>query len=167
MKQRRLFPHDKNYILMQAQEDMRKALLRDMVEMVKANYEAFHNPLGLIDDTILQIRQSKRYPVEPFMDFYHDLSVIYRYKFGEVQLEFIWDGRSHYQKYCDDWQVYFKQSVSQLCHTESFVKVVLAISVFMKPGTRNKLVKNRLRNLLTQRFELKINKQKGLILRKA
>lgn len=152
---------------MQAQEDMRKALLKGMVDMVKKNYEAYYNPLGLVDDTILQIRQSKRYPVEPFLDFYHDLSVIYRYKFGEIQLEFIWDGRSHYQKYCDDWQAYFIQSVNELCQSESFIKVVLAISVFMKPGTRDKLVKARLKNLLTQRYDLKISKQKGLILRKA
>lgn len=152
---------------MQAQEDMRKALLKVMVDMVKMNYEAYYNPLGLVDDTILKIRQSKRYPVEPFLDFYHDLSVIYRYKFGEVQLEFIWDGRSHYQKYCDDWQAYFKQSIGDLCHTESFLKLVLTICVFMKPGTRDKLIKNRLRNLLTQRFDMRINKQKGIILRKA
>ncbi|MGF1637059.1 MAG: hypothetical protein ACFCUU_08305 [Cyclobacteriaceae bacterium] len=163
MKSRRLFPLDKNYILMQAQDDARRSLLKDMVKLAKRQYEVLHNPLGLVDKAIMQIRNSNRYPVDPFVDFYHDLAVIYRYKFGEVQLEFLWDGRSHYQKYQDDWKFFFIQTITALSLNDSFLKIMLEISVFSDPGTRNHILKNRLRNILSSHFEIRVNKNKGII----
>jgi hypothetical protein len=35
--------------------------------------------------------------------FYQNLAAVYRYKHGETQLEFVWDGRDHSQIYKSEW----------------------------------------------------------------
>ena len=84
-----LFPGDKNYILKEEQSSIREELLHELVDFVKAYYLSVHNPLGLVDNTINAIQNSSFFPSEPFYEFYHDLSALYRYQFGEVQLEFL------------------------------------------------------------------------------
>src|SRR5210317_1798121 len=107
---RRLFPSDKNYLLLDAQLEQKDALLQYLVGYVKDYYLKNHNPLGLIDDTILEIQKSRNFPAEAFDEFYHDLAAIYRFKYGEVQLEILFDGISHDTKYINEWANFFKQN---------------------------------------------------------
>lgn len=159
---RKLFPSDKNYLLHQVQEETRDALLTHLIDQVKAFYERHHNPLGLIDDTILKIRNSRHYPLQPLHQFYFDLAAIYRYHFGEVQLEFLFDGRTHEEKYASDWEAYFKRSVAGYCHNLHFLKAVLEISVFHPKDKIAHLAGNRMKYFIEQQFELKVYKYKGI-----
>lgn len=160
---RKLFPADKNYILKEVQQRTEKELLTWLVDYVKEYYETLHNPLGLIDNTIETIRSSSFNRTELFREFYNDLAGIYRYKHGEVQLEFLFDGTSHYTKYRSEWKVIFMQWVTQLLHQRVVMRAFLEITVF---GITNKkqleLTLNRLKLYVEQHFQLKIYKYKGI-----
>ncbi len=160
---RRLFPSDKNHILMEVQTSKRNALLQELVNIVKDYYFQHFNPLGLIDDTILEIQKSKKLPFEAFNEFYHDMSTIYRFKHGEVQLEFLFDGSTHDEKYAKEWSAYFKQNVRAFCSSKLFMRAVLDISVFHDHDHTAQLAGMRLKYFLSNYFDLKVYKYRGVM----
>ena len=159
---RKFFPTDKNYILQEVQNELRSELLHHLVEFVKRYYLKNHNPLGLIDDSIERIKNCEDYAVSMLDEFYDDLAVIYRFQFAEVQLEFLFDGTSHYDKYHKEWQEFFKTSVKEYCLNDHFVKAVLEITVFHPVGHRALLAGNRMKYFLEHFFELKVYKYRGV-----
>lgn len=160
---RRLFPTDKNYILKEAQYASKDTLLQYLGDAVKEYYLIHHNPLGLVDDTILKIQQSVDFPHQPFDEFYNDLCTLYRFKHSQVQLEFLFDGRSHFDKYTDDWKIYFKQSVMGFCVNRFFVRAVLDIVVFHQSDRVALLAGDRLKYFLENYFNLKVYKYRGVM----
>lgn len=160
---KRLFPSDKNYILSQVQDDQKEALLRFLVKHVKQYYLEHYNPLGLVDDTILEIQKEKNYPLEAFDEFYHDLAALYRFKHGEVQLEFLFDGTTHYEKYKKDWKNFFRQNVYAYCLNRYFIRAVLDISVFHHLDRVAFLAGERLKYYLTQYYGMKVYKYRGIM----
>lgn len=160
---RKLFPSDKNYILSEVQTSQKETLLQYLVDYVKQFYLDYHNPLGLIDDTILEIKQVKDFPAEAFDEFYHDLATIYRFKHGEVQLEFLFDGASHYDKYLTDWSNFFKQNIRAYCFNKFFVRAILDISVFHHHDRVAFLAGLRLKYFLSHYFNMKVYKFKGIM----
>ncbi len=160
---RRLFPSDKNSMLMEVQASQQEALLKYLVDFVKHYYQLHYNPLGLIDDIILEINKEKEYPMEAFEEFYHDLSAVYRFKHGEVQLEFLFDGSTHFEKYTSEWIVYFKQNIHAFCSNKYFLRAVLDISVFHHLDRVAFLAGVRLKYFLTNYFDLKVYKYRGIM----
>ncbi len=160
--ERKLFPTDKNYILKDVQEFNRDTLLIFLIEHVKEFYLKVHNPLGLIDPTILKVQDTDDYPLEPLFEFYYDLAAIYRYQYGEVQLEFIFDGSSHEEKYLKEWIDYFKKSIHNYCYNFHFLKAVLEISVFHPKDRVAFLAGNRMKYFIEHHFDLKVYKYRGI-----
>lgn len=160
---RRLFPSDKNYLITNTQVSQKELLLNYLVSYVKAFYQREYNPLGLIDDTITKIQQSSGFPVEAFDEFYHDLAAVFRFKNGEVQLEFLFDGTSHYDKYKKDWENFFKQNIRAYCLNRFFVRAVLDIAVFHNQDRVAFLAGDRLKYFLTNYYGLKVYKYRGIM----
>jgi hypothetical protein len=160
---RRLFPTDKNYILGEVQASQKDSLLQYLVQFVKQYYLQNHNPLGLVDDTIIEIQKNKEFPVEAFDDFYHDLAAIYRFKHGEVQLEFLFDGSSHSEKYIADWVTFYKQNIRAFCLNRYFIRAVLDLSVFHNHDRVAYLAGDRLKYFLSQYYAMKVYKYKGIM----
>ena len=160
---RRLFPSDKNYILSEVQDAQKESLLKYLVGFVKQYYLQNYNPLGLVDDTILEIKKDKKFPLEAFDEFYHDLAAIFRFKHGEVQLEFLFDGITHYDKYKRDWERYFKQSIHSYCANRFFIRAVLDIAVFHHHDRVALLAGDRLKYFLSNYFGMKVYKYRGIM----
>ncbi len=150
-------------MLMEVQASQKDALLLELVDYVKNYYFLHYNPLGLIDDIILEIQKEKKVPMEAFDEFYHDIASIYRFRNGEVQLEFLFDGSSHFDKYKREWSDYFKQNVRAFCANKFFIKAVLDISVFHNYGHVAHLAGDRLKYFLSNFFDLKVYKYRGIM----
>lgn len=150
---RKFFPLDKNYLLEDAQFSLRGALLSSMIDTVKQEYELRHNPLGVCDEWIMKIRNYKPQNLEPLQNFYQTLAGIYRYKFGDNQLEFQWDGVGHSEKYKAEWSGFFNKQISVFCKSELFIRAVLDLTVF---NNYSQLAENRMNNFMLQTFEVKL-----------
>lgn len=160
---RKLFPSDKNYILSEVQASQQNSLLQYLVSYVKQYYQQNYNPLGLIDDTILEIQKEKDFPIETFDEFYHDLAAIYRFKHGEVQLEFLFDGTSHGNKYINEWGNFFKQNIRAYCLNRYFIRAVLDIAVFHQHDRVAFLAGDRLKYFLNQYYGMRVYKYRGIM----
>jgi hypothetical protein len=157
----KLFPLDKNYILRQAQSVLEEPLLDLMVFELKKSYTYLYNPLGLLDDTYGQILDSYNYPKERVKVIYYQLCGIYRYKFGDNQLELLFDGRTHFEKFQEDWSRQLLQWIRELGNHEQYVKTLLRMTILYDSETRAEWSENHCKAFVNEYFELKIIKRKG------
>ena len=158
----RLFLLDKNYILKQAQQDLRLELQAMLVEKIKDGYFAHYNPLRLQDETTELVEAFQPIHLSLFDELYDILSGIYRFKIGDNQLELLFDGRSHYDMYLEDWKAEFLKYVDQLCTRQNFIIAGLELSVYYDPQKRSELAQNRMKLCIYNHFGLKLYKYKGI-----
>ena len=160
---RKFFPLDKNYLLEQAQLQAQDALLTSLVEKVKDQYFLRYNPLGLEDSLSVRIDKFRLKNKKPLYNFYENLAGIYRYKFGENQLEFLWDGADHIEKYKTEWSKSFDEWTNIYCNDELFIRAVLDLTVFLSENRNAQLAESRMNHFILQQFEVKIHKQRGIL----
>lgn len=159
----KFFPLDKNYILETAQLIQKDVLVYQMAEAVKSNYLMLHNPMGLIDETILKIQNHRLEGLSNLEEFYNQLAGVYRYKYGQIQLDLLFDGRDHLEKYKDDWKEQFTLWVNAFCTNSYFLKTILELTVFFDESNNLELPLKRLNNYITKHLDVKIYKYKGVV----
>src|SRR6266702_6824990 len=71
---RKFFPLDKNYLLEEAQLSLQDALLTQLIEQVKSEFELRSNPLGLLDEFSLKIRTHQCQNLKPLYNFYQNIA---------------------------------------------------------------------------------------------
>lgn len=157
----KLFPLDKNQIFRQAQSQLEERLLDLMVEELKKAYTMWYNPLGLMDDTYEQILKAKDIPQERIRLIYAQLCGIYRYRYNSNQLEFLFDGRSHLEKYQDEWQEQFLLWLRELGKHESYVKTMLRMTLLYDTESRAEFSENRCKSFINEYFGVKVIKRRG------
>ena len=160
--ERKLFPLDKNHLLKDAQYVQRNVLLALLIKYTITSYFRLFNSLGIEDETTSSIKRCKIFKLENLYPFYKDLAGIYRYKYGENQLELLFDGTDHLVKFQAEWGAAFKQWAKEFCESRSFIKSVIEAVVLYPEGRKPKLVENRFKVFLGQKFELKVYIYKGI-----
>ena len=158
----RLFLLDKNYVLKQVQSDLRLELQVHLIEKIKLGYFQLFNPLRLSDEKSDQIESFQPIHFSFFDELYDILCGIYRFQIGDNQLELLFDGRSHYDKYLEDWTAAFKGFVNELIQKKNFILAGLELSVFHSPENRIELAQNRMKVCIYDHFGLKVYKYKGI-----
>ncbi|MDW3211378.1 MAG: hypothetical protein R8N23_15990 [Reichenbachiella sp.] len=156
------FEKDKNVLLKTAQDRIFSDLARRLVEMTIHKYSIHFNPLGLIDDTFQQILDYQYDNTNELEGIYENLCVAYRYKYGDNQLEIIWDGKSHEEKYEEEWGETFERWVNDLTENPSVIKGILHLTVFNENKKNLTFVRNAVKGLINDYFEIKILKRNGV-----
>lgn len=157
------FPMDKNYILKEAQLGSRQELVEWTSRFVTQFYQLEHNPLGLVDETISVIQKSSFEQWDLLHPIYAKLAAIYRHKHGEVQLQFLFDGDDHFDKYVSEWQETFTNWLHELCKSRYFLRALLEITVFKNHGEHEiHLINNRLQSHIEHHFGLRIYRYRGI-----
>lgn len=157
----KLFPLDKNYILRQAQTVMEEDLLDVMVIELKKSYTQLFNPLMLMDDTFSKILETKEFPRERIRIIYRQLCGVYRLKNGNNQLELLFDGRSHFEKFKEDWQNQFMDWLRELGNHEIYVKNMMRMTLLFDTASRAEWSENQCKFFINQYFNLKIVRRYG------
>ncbi len=160
---RKFFPLDKNYLLEEAQLALQDELLCQLVSRVKSCHEQMHNPLGLKDEFHNQLINVPPKNLNSLYLFYHNLSGVYRFKFGENQLAFLWDGRDHLEKYKSEWTETFQAWTNAFCKQPLFLQAVLDLTIFLPENQVTHLVENRMNHFIVKHLEVKIHKSRGIM----
>ncbi|EIM77186.1 hypothetical protein A3SI_07859 [Nitritalea halalkaliphila LW7] len=157
----KLFPLDKNYILRQAQSAMLEQGIGLMKEEIIRSYVAYFNPLQLPESTYTTIITREEVPEASLSLLYAQLSGIYRLRFGSNQLELLFDGRSHFEKFQDDWTAALRLWMRQLGQDPAFIKSCLRLSFLYEHEQQAIWAENQAKRLINTFFEVKIIKRKG------
>ena len=160
---RKFFPLDKNYLLEEAQLSLQDTLLTALVKKVKAAHQRVHNPLGLNDTFSCHIRDYEVKSYKPLYTFYQNLAAVYRLKYGDNQLQFLWDGRDHQDVYRTQWVQAFEQWTDEFCKSALFIQAVLDLSVFLPVNRHAELAENRMNHFILKHFDVKFHKSRGLV----
>ena len=157
----KLFPLDKNYILRQAQSILEEQMLEVMVFELKKSYTQLYNPLMLMDETFAKILDTYEYPKDRLRMIYRQLCGIYRFKNRDNQLELLFDGRTHLEKFQEDWSRQLLEWVHELGYHEQYVKTMLRMTLLFDTESRSEWSENHCKFFINEYFELKIIKRKG------
>jgi hypothetical protein len=161
---RKFFPLDKNYVLEEAQLSLENTLLNYLVDYVKVQYMLQYNSLGLVDETVQRIEQHATNDFTKLHELYLTLMGIFRYQYyHNNQLEFSFDGREPFDRYCDEWTAEFKKWVKELGKQKNFLWGVLELTVFYPKESETQFIGERINVLIAQFFEIKIHPQKGIL----
>lgn len=157
----KLFPLDKNYILRQAQSILEEQMLEVMVFELKKSYTQLFNPLMLMDETFAKILDTYEYPKDRLRMIYRQLCGIYRFKNRDNQLELLFDGRTHLEKFQEDWSLQMIEWFHELGYHEQYVKTMLRMTLLFDTESRAEWSENHCKFFINEYFELKIIKRKG------
>ncbi|WP_040303169.1 hypothetical protein [Algoriphagus machipongonensis] len=157
----KLFPLDKNYILRQAQSELEEELIDRMIFELKRSYTLLYNPLRLMDHTFAKILDTYDVPRERIRLIYRQLCGIYRFRHGDNQLEMLFDGRTHLDKFKEDWSAAMLRYVQDLGMHEQYVKTMLRMTLLFDTENRAEWAENHCKAFINQFFELKVIKRHG------
>lgn len=160
---RKFFPLDKNYLLEEVQLSLQDTLLAALVDKVKVAHQHVHNPLGLNDTFSCHIREYEVTTYKPLYEFYQNLAAVYRLKYGDIQLQFLWDGSDHQDVYRAQWPQTFEQWTDEFCESELFIQAVLDLSVFLPVNRKVDLVESRMNHFILKHLDVKFHKTRGLV----
>ncbi len=143
---------------------LKEQLVYWTVNYAKEFYQLQYNPLGIIDNTISQIQQAEFTKFYLLETFYAKLASVYRYKHGETQLEFLFDGASHYEKYKTDWLDNYQQWVRELFSERLTLRAILEITVFNQHSDHQlQLINLRLQSYIEHYFAVRLYTHRGIV----
>ena len=136
-----------------------------IVELQKA-YTILHNPLQIMDQTYSKIMNSNDVPLDRIRIIYRQLCGIYRYRNVNNQLEFLFDGRTHLEKFQDDWTEALLGYLRELSHNDQYIKTMLRMTFLYDTESRARWAENHCKSLMNQYFDMKIIKRRGELMLK-
>ena len=118
--------------------------------------------MRLGDDTSALIESYRPAHLAFFDELYDVFCGIFRYQIGDNQLELLFDGKSHYEKYLIDWRETFLKWAKQLSAKKNFIIAGLELSVYYSVDKKIELSQNRMKLCIYDHFGLKLYKHKGI-----
>lgn len=156
------FSHDKNHLLKDAQKSKKDVLIESWVIQSIEGYLTINNPMGLVDDFIKSITQVSSYNTKFLADTYDYLSAAYRLIYSSNQLEFLWDGGSHFIKYGNEWETQFNHWMHGLTKVDPINRSILKACVLKDDSSFGLLEKNFKRLVLSE-LKLKWDGRKKML----
>lgn len=157
----KIYPLDKNYILRQAQFVLEEEMIERMIYELKQSYTNLYNPLGLVDETYALILDTFEFPTDRVQMIYRQLCGIYRFKNGDNQLELLFDGRNHFDKFKEEWEKAFIAYLKELGKHDQYVKTMLRMTLLHDSESRAEWAENHCKAFINQFFECKVIKRYG------
>lgn len=148
------FDQDKNYLLKKAQQSSSDVLMEKWVLQSINAYMELHNPMGLVDDFVRSIMGVTRYKTAFLEESYDFLAAGYRLLYSSNQLEFLWDGKSHLQKYQEEWENQFNHWIYGLTRIDAINRPIIRACVLKDDSSMRLMERNFSRSVLKE-LELK------------
>ena len=144
------FPNDKNYLLKTVQAFSKEMLLDQWIRRILDTYMQMENPMGFEDDFTKSLRVNI-FDSKKILDQCYDVvCAVYRLKFGDNQLSFIWDGRTHMEFYDEIWKDTFNDWMKKLCLKPEIYRGIIKSAIsgdnvnldFLQASVRRAIVKH-------------------------
>ena len=152
------FHQDKNYLLKSVQAFSKESLLALWLETILKAYGFQHNPMGLEDDFIIELRSKIGISKHLIEDCYDILAAIYRYDHDDNQLSFQWDGREHMEVYDSEWKERFSQWSEELSLIKEVQRPIIRYAVSGKM-VNSDFLKQTVRKGILSHFKIRLRSQ--------
>lgn len=156
------FDQDKNYILKQAQYAYIDNALTNMVKIAVDSYLLKNNPLGLVDDFVLQLKDYSHPDTKFLYKPYQLLSGVYRLLHSDNQLTFSWDGKSHFEVFTEEWKEVVAGWMKMMCMNSYLDKIVIKGAI-LNPYTDHSMLEAHINKIIYHHFPVKKTRTGHLI----
>jgi hypothetical protein len=156
------FDQDKNYILKQAQYSYKEAGVQDMVRIAVDSYLFKNNPLGLVDDFVKELMNYQSPSTHFLYRPYQLLAGIYRLLHSDNQLEFSWEGKSHFEIFTEEWKNLLEVWMLQMCH-HSYLDKMIIKGAIINPSNDHLMLEAHINKIIYQTFPIKKTKKGALV----
>ena len=153
------FSQDKNYLLKSVQAFSKEILLDQWLRQILTAYSQQHNPMGLEDDFIIELKQKISRGIDLLADNYDILAAIYRHNHADNQLEIMWDGRSHMEAYDSEWKEMYAKWIEQLSLNKDIQRPIVKYAV-SEGGINHDFLKLSIRRAILSHFGLRMRANK-------
>lgn len=153
------FQQDKNYLLKSVQAFSKEILLDQWLNQILIAYNYQHNPMGLEDDFIIELKQKIHLGKTLLEENYNILAAAYRFQYGDNQLEIRWDGRSHMEAYDEEWKAVFSKWTEELSLIKDIQRPVIKYAISNTETNSTFLIQTFRRGILNH-LNLKLKSQK-------
>jgi hypothetical protein len=153
------FQQDKNYLLKSVQAFSKEPLLDQWLTQILTAYNHQHNPMGLEDDFIIELKQKIHFGKALLEDNYDILAAVYRFRHGDNQLEIRWDGRSHMEAYDEEWKSVFSKWIEALSLIKEIQRPIIRYAI-SNTETNSTFLSQSLRRGILNHFNLKLRSQR-------
>lgn len=123
------FNQDKNYLLKTVQAFSKDFLLQLWLQETLHAYHIQHNPMGLEDDFTIELKENITTSQVIIEEAYDLLAAIYRLDYGDNQLSFQWDGRTHMEVYDAEWKEMYKKWIKELSLIKGIQRPILRYAI--------------------------------------
>ncbi len=152
------FPQDKNYLLKSVQAFSKEILLDHWLQQVLAAYSMQHNPMGLEDDFIIELKKKITRSRALLEDNYDILAAIYRHNHADNQLEIMWDGRSHMEAYDSEWKEMYAEWIKKLSLIKDIQRPLIRY-VVSDSDINHTFLRQSIRRAILSHFNLRMRAQ--------
>ncbi|SNT26007.1 hypothetical protein SAMN05421640_3010 [Ekhidna lutea] len=152
------FAQDKNYLLKSVQAFSKEVLLNEWLQQILRSYSFQHNPMGLEDDFIIELKQKIHFGKELLEANYDILAAIYRHDHADNQLEIMWDGRSHMEAYDADWKSMYQSWIEKLSLVKEIQRPIIKYAV-SEGDINHTFLKQSIRRAILSHFGLRMRSQ--------
>lgn len=160
------FATDKNYLLKTVQAFSREMLLDIWTKNAFSGYMVMENPMGLEDDFTRNLKEEISNGKEILHQGYDLLAAIYRYKFGDNQLAFLWDGRTHMEFYDEIWKETFQDWTLSLSRKPEVYRAVIKASM-AGYGTNVDFLENSIKRCILKSFNVRLSRKRTILAKSA
>lgn len=152
------FTQDKNYLLKSVQAFSKESLLDEWLDQILFAYNLQHNPMGLEDDFIIELKEKIGVAKELLYDLYDVLAAVYRYDHDDNQLSFQWDGREHMEVFDAEWKAMYHQWIQQLSLIKEVQRPIIRYAV---SGTQvnTEFLRQSIRKGILSYFNIRLRSQ--------
>lgn len=113
-------------------------------------YMELHNPMGLIDDFVKSILGVTTYNTAFLSETYDLLAAGYRLLYSSNQLEFLWDGSSHLQRYQEEWENQFEHWIYGMSRQDAINRPIIRACILKDDSSLTLLQKQFTKTVLKQ-----------------
>ena len=159
--EQKYFPTDKNYFLKTVQAFSKEMLLNEWTEAAFNGYMKSENPMGLMDDFTLSLKEKIGNGKTVLDEVYDILAAIYRHKNGDNQLSFMWDGRTHMDFYDDAWKATYRSWIDSLCLKPEIYRAIVKAAV-SDNKMNSDFLKASIRRTIFKTYKVKVTRSNKL-----
>lgn len=153
------FVDDKNYVLKTVQAFNKHQLIGDWTTQILQAYNRQHNPMGLVDDFILELQEQISVGAELLDEAYDIVAAAYRFSHHDQIMQLDWNARSEMEQYTSDWKVIFKSWIIQLSTIPEIQRAVIKYATQGK-SINSQFLKTGIRRAVLRYFKLRMRSKR-------
>ncbi|MGL1887134.1 MAG: hypothetical protein OCD76_11535 [Reichenbachiella sp.] len=153
------FRDDKNYTLKTIQAFSKDQLIHEWTAQVLKAYNQQHNPIGIMDDFMLQLKDQIAVGADLLDESYDIAAAAFRLSHQDLEMELDWNAREEMDDYYLAWKSIFAAWIVELSAIQNIQRAVIKYAT-QGAGFNHDMLKTSVRRAILRFFKLRMRSKR-------